>query len=358
MSTFVVLWHPSWDLSTAESGVPISASDCRVSVGDCVAILEPHPQPGIVALGFAKSEGYQTDPESDTSEHDYWVDVEWEAWLDGDERLQVAPDWPVAAVDFNWHAVHGGPVQLSESDAASILSTWRAKVPDPAQSATVSAPTSDAKASGVRISFIDPVMLWNEDAGDFVPSRQHHLAAFSVRQDRSETVFVAESGEVLGRWRTDYIEEFVWVDDLAARSNGTSAIEEASNVSTPPSPELKSWGPDPAEDFKEDSAGAVNVEYRGSVSRSLGDEEPESKDSPDRAQEAVSTKQSASAKVADPESLKLISQARNKVLPFLDASEVAVIEPLVEALENAEPEAVGPHQEALRVALRPHSYLL
>ena len=93
------------------------------------------------------------------------------------------------------------------------------------------------------------------------------------------------------------------------------------------------------------------------VSYGLTSDKRELKQISDRAQEAVATKQSSSAQVSDPESLKLISQARNKVLPFLDGSEAAVIEPLVEALENAEPGAAGPHQEALRAALRPHSYL-
>ena len=37
----------------------------------------------------------------------------------------------MANVDFNWHAVHGGPVRLSDNEEALLLSNWRAKVPDP-----------------------------------------------------------------------------------------------------------------------------------------------------------------------------------------------------------------------------------
>ena len=154
MSTFVVLWHPSWNLSTANSGVPAGQSNGGISLGDHVVILEADPKPGIVAMGTAESDSYKSARGSGPHGHDYWADVQWEAWLEDDNRLEVASDWPVAAVDFNWHAVHGGPVRLSEREAASILSTWRAKVPEPPNSEELAKPSNtDAP---VFVVFWDP----------------------------------------------------------------------------------------------------------------------------------------------------------------------------------------------------------
>ena len=90
MSTFVILWHPSWNLSTATSGVPAGQVNGGISRGDHVAILEASPNPGIVALGTAGSDSYKSARGSVDHGHNYWADVHWEAWLEGDDRLEVA----------------------------------------------------------------------------------------------------------------------------------------------------------------------------------------------------------------------------------------------------------------------------
>jgi hypothetical protein len=59
----------------------------------------------------------------------------------------------------------------------------------------------------------------------------------------------------------------------------------------------------------------------------------------------------------DPEAVKLLSQARNKVIPFLDDEEALAIIALADSLEKASGAEVGSARDALRRALAPHSYL-
>jgi molecular chaperone DnaK (HSP70) len=215
------------------------------------------------------------------------------------------------------------------------------------------------------------------DGSDFFVALEHALGTFTFDPELGQRAFstlIPRGHKLPASSADDFVPVVRDTEGLEIK-----VVEGDPDASDPDFTELKSWYVELPKDYREDSTRAVNIEYRydvdgilqvvvtdvdsgavlldDDVSYGLASDKRELKRISDRAQEAVSTKQSASAKVADPESLKLISQARNKVLPFLDASEVAVIEPLVEALENAEPEAVGPHQEALRVALRPHSYL-
>jgi hypothetical protein len=65
----------------------------------------------------------------------------------------------------------------------------------------------------------------------------------------------------------------------------------------------------------------------------------------------------AKVELSDPEAVKLLSQARNKVIPFLDDDEAADIIKLADALEKATSSEVGAARDALRRALAPHSYL-
>jgi hypothetical protein len=64
----------------------------------------------------------------------------------------------------------------------------------------------------VPVEGLDP-----SDGGVFLATR-HRIAAVYARQDRSETVFVNDDGEVVARWATRLIEHIDWPDD-----DGTSA---------------------------------------------------------------------------------------------------------------------------------------
>jgi hypothetical protein len=62
---------------------------------------------------------------------------------------------------------------------------------------------------GVPVEGVDPA-----DGGVFLAKR-HRVAAVYVRQDRSETLFVNDEGEVVARWATRLIERISWPDDAA-----------------------------------------------------------------------------------------------------------------------------------------------
>jgi molecular chaperone DnaK len=80
----------------------------------------------------------------------------------------------------------------------------------------------------------------------------------------------------------------------------------------------------------------------------------------DRARESVQSgvlSKDASVKLDDPDSLRLIEQARVKVIPFLDESESKPIIEAVESLESADRAHVGARREELKKLLMPYSYL-
>jgi molecular chaperone DnaK (HSP70) len=96
------------------------------------------------------------------------------------------------------------------------------------------------------------------------------------------------------------------------------------------------------------------------VSYGITTDKREMKKVADRAREAVETgtiSNDAKVELSDPEAVKLLSQARNKVIPFLDDDEAADIIKLADALEKATSSEVGAARDALRRALAPHSYL-
>jgi molecular chaperone DnaK len=96
------------------------------------------------------------------------------------------------------------------------------------------------------------------------------------------------------------------------------------------------------------------------VSYGIATDKREMKKVADRAREAVETgtmSNAAKVELSDPEAVKLLSQARNKVIPFLDDDEAAEIIKLADSLENATGVGVEAARDALRRALAPHSYL-
>jgi len=66
---------------------------------------------------------------------------------------------------------------------------------------------------------------------------------------------------------------------------------------------------------------------------------------------------SANFRLDDPEANKLITQARVKVIPFLDVSEAVPVIAAVEALEGADGETSGSAKNKLKGLLLPYSYL-
>jgi len=96
------------------------------------------------------------------------------------------------------------------------------------------------------------------------------------------------------------------------------------------------------------------------VSYGIATNKREMKKVADRVREAVESgtiSNDAKVEFSDPESVKLLSQARNKVIPFLDDDEAKEIIRLAENLERAEDSQIASARDALRRALAPHSYL-
>ena len=96
------------------------------------------------------------------------------------------------------------------------------------------------------------------------------------------------------------------------------------------------------------------------VSYGIATDSKQLKTMSDRAKKAVTDGKidsGAAVIVDDPESAKVIEQARIKVIPFLDSEEAAPIEDLAIALEAASGADVAAARDALKKALAPHSYL-
>jgi len=146
---------------------------------------------------------------------------------------------------------------------------------------------------------------------------------------------------------------------------------------------LKEWYVKLPEQYSDTSSRAVNIEYRydidgilqvvvrdvetstvllsDDVSYGVAEDKRKLKEIADRSQAAVSsgsTSGTERASVADPEALKLITQARSKVIPFLDGDEVSEVESAVQDLENATPTSSEAAKSKLQAVLRPFSYLL
>lgn len=96
------------------------------------------------------------------------------------------------------------------------------------------------------------------------------------------------------------------------------------------------------------------------VSYGVASDKRQLKTMADRARESVQTgviSQQAVVQLKDPESTKLIEQARVKVIPFLDESEAGPIEEAVKELESASSDNLARRREELKNLLVPYSYL-
>ena len=161
-----------------------------------------------------------------------------------------------------------------------------------------------------------------------------------------------------------------------------SVVEGDPDASNPDFTTLKEWYVPLPETYTEDSDRAIELHYEydvdgilsvkvndvdtgnllfeDDVSYGIATNKLELKKMSDRAKDAVAsgtTEGKGKVEVSDPESLKLITQARMKVIPFLDSSEVGPIERAIEELEQSSDEERSKYREALKKELSPYSYL-
>lgn len=96
------------------------------------------------------------------------------------------------------------------------------------------------------------------------------------------------------------------------------------------------------------------------VSFGVASNKRELKQIADRAKAAVNDgkmSKAADIKLSDPEAMKLIEQARVKVIPFLDPSEAAPVLAAVEQVEANDPSSIDSAKIELRRVMQPYSYL-
>lgn len=73
----------------------------------------------------------------------------------------------------------------------------------------------------ISVRFTSPVEGVDPTSGEVVVSTQHRVAAVYVRQDRTETLFVNDEGEVVARWATRLVEGIDW----SGETTQTPALE-------------------------------------------------------------------------------------------------------------------------------------
>lgn len=74
----------------------------------------------------------------------------------------------------------------------------------------------------ITVRFSVPVEGLDPSDGEVFLATRHRIEAVYARQDRSETLFINDDGEVVARWATRLIEHIDWPDDEATTS-GASA---------------------------------------------------------------------------------------------------------------------------------------
>jgi hypothetical protein len=62
----------------------------------------------------------------------------------------------------------------------------------------------------VTVRFAQPVEGADPDDGEAFVASRHRVLASWMRQDRRDTAFIDESGEIVGCWATDLIEQIDW----------------------------------------------------------------------------------------------------------------------------------------------------
>lgn len=216
---------------------------------------------------------------------------------------------------------------------------------------------------------------------DFFVALEHALGTFVLDPSSGEQRFstIIPRGHKLPASASD---DFVPVV-RETESLRVQVVEGDPDATFPDFTPLKEWTVSLPTSYSDDSNRAITIRYEydidgilrvgvtdvdtgallldDDVSYGVAEDKRKLKQISDRAQASVregAVQAGQSVVVDDPESLKLITQAKSKVIPFLDPSEADAVETAVTALEAASPGEIDSARDALRAALRPYSYLL
>lgn len=236
-------------------------------------------------------------------------------------------------------------------------------------------------AVGEGAAIAAAILSGSIEDSDFFVALEHALGTFvldpSTGEQRFSTI-IPRGHKLPAVAADDFVPAVRETDGLTIR-----VVEGDPDASFPDFTPLKEWYVSLPSTYEEDSRRAITIQYdydvdgilkvnvsdvdtgalllEDDVSYGVAEDKRKLKQISDRAQAAVSSGTSQAGQTVDttdPESLKLLTQARSKVIPFLDEDEASAVATAADELESATPSDLESAKSALRDALRPFSYLL
>ena len=224
------------------------------------------------------------------------------------------------------------------------------------------------------------ILTGQNTSGDFYLCLEHGLGTFTYDGTSTNPTFstIIRKGTKLPARSTDVFQPLF----PTAISVNIQVVEGDPDSPTPDFTVLKEWDVELKTPYTEDSSREFDLEYHydvngilrvkatdqesgtvildDDVSYGIAKDRRQLKEMSDRVKTAVNdgvVSEAASVKLNNPEAMKLIQQARVKVIPFLDATETGPLEAAVNELEQSQGENSDKALAELRRLLAPYSYL-
>jgi molecular chaperone DnaK len=224
------------------------------------------------------------------------------------------------------------------------------------------------------------ILTGQNTSGDFYLCLEHGLGTFTYDGTSTNPTFstIIRKGTKLPARSTDVFQPLF----PTAISVNIQVVEGDPDSPTPDFTVLKEWDVELKTPYTEDSSREFDLEYHydvngilrvkatdqesgtvildDDVSYGIAKDRRQLKEMSDRVKTAVNdgvVSEAASVKLNNPEAMKLIQQARVKVIPFLDATETGPLEAAVIELEQSQGGNSDKALAELRRLLAPYSYL-
>ena len=224
------------------------------------------------------------------------------------------------------------------------------------------------------------ILTGQNTSGDFYLCLEHGLGTFTYDGTSTNPTFstIIRKGTKLPARSTGVFQPLF----PTAISVNIQVVEGDPDSPTPDFTVLKAWDVELKTPYTEDSSREFDLEYHydvngilrvkatdqesgtvildDDVSYGIAKDRRQLKEMSDRDKTAVNdgvVSEAASVKLNNPEAMRLIQQARVKVIPFLDATETGPLEAAVNELEQSQGENSDKALAELRRLLAPYSYL-
>lgn len=224
------------------------------------------------------------------------------------------------------------------------------------------------------------ILTGQNTSGDFYLCLEHGLGTFTYDGTSTNPTFstIIRKGTKLPARSTGVFQPLF----PTAISVNIQVVEGDPDSPTPDFTVLKEWDVELKTPYTEDSSREFDLEYHydvngilrvkatdqesgtvildDDVSYGIAKDRRQLKEMSDRVKTAVNdgvVSEAASVKLNNPEAMRLIQQARVKVIPFLDATETGPLEAAVNELEQSQGENSDKALAELRRLLAPYSYL-